>query len=325
MDKLASLNLIGRSPLFLAALCSIEKFAFCDATVLIQGETGAGKELAARAIHCASSRRDCPFVPVNCGALQDNLADSKLFGQVRGAFTDAKETKVGLVAHAKGGTLFLDEVEAVSPRTQVTLLRFLQDKEYRPVGAVASAHADVRVIAASNDDLRSLANRGLYRWDLYYRLNVLSLRMPALRDRPGDVRLLSQFLVDQLNSRSGQPKKILDPDSIALLEAYSWPGNVRELENLIHREFLLASDDVVRISNPDPDAIGSASEVRTIPKERHARRGWGEAQPSPLALSHASATLASCGVSQVGQEVVDPLGDRPSGVAATRHRRCVGS
>jgi DNA-binding NtrC family response regulator len=253
MEKFASLNLVGSSPSFLAALQSIHKFALCDATVLIQGETGTGKELVARAVHYASARRDFPFVPVNCGALPDSLVESELFGHVRGAFTDARENRAGLVEHAKGGTLFLDEIEAITPHAQVTLLRFLQDKEFRPVGSRVVANADVRVIAASNDDLRMLVQRGHYRMDLYYRLKVLFLRMPALRDRRGDVPLLAQSLLDRLNRQSGQPAKVLHPDSIALLESHRWPGNVRELENLIHREFILCSDRVIRISSVDPD------------------------------------------------------------------------
>jgi transcriptional regulator with GAF, ATPase, and Fis domain len=264
MDKFASLNLIGRSPAFLAALETIGKFASCDATVLIQGETGTGKELAARAIHYASSRRDRPFIPINCGALPDSLVESELFGHVRGAFTDAREARVGLVEQARGGTLFLDEIETITPHAQVTLLRFLQDREFRPVGGSRIARADVRILAATNVDLRSLVHKGAYRLDLFFRLNVLSLRLPALRNRPGDATLLAQYLVDRLNQQWGEPGKVLHPDSIALLESYSWPGNVRELENLIQREFILAKERTIRISSVDQndseaDPQGAAS------------------------------------------------------------------
>jgi transcriptional regulator with GAF, ATPase, and Fis domain len=251
MDTFASLNLIGRSPAFLAALETIGKFASCDATVLIQGETGTGKELAARAIHYASSRRDRPFIPINCGALPDSLVESELFGHVRGAFTDAREARVGLVEQARGGTLFLDEIETITPHAQVTLLRFLQDREFRPLGGSRIARADVRILAATNVDLRSLVHKGAYRLDLFFRLNVLSLRLPALRNRPGDATLLAQYLVDRLNQQWGEPGKVLHPDSIALLESYSWPGNVRELENLIQREFILAKERMIRISSVD--------------------------------------------------------------------------
>jgi DNA-binding NtrC family response regulator len=251
MDKFASLNLVGRSPAFLAALESIAKFAACDATVLIQGETGTGKELAARAIHYVSARRDRPFIPINCGALPDSLVESELFGHLRGAFTDARERRIGLVEQAKGGTLFLDEIETITPHAQVTLLRFLQDREYRPVGSSTIARADVRVLAATNVDLRSLVHKGAYRLDLFFRLNVLSLWLPALRNRPGDATLLAQYLIDRLNQQSDEPGKVLHPDSIALLESHSWPGNVRELENLIQRDFILATDRVIRISSID--------------------------------------------------------------------------
>jgi DNA-binding NtrC family response regulator len=253
MDKFASLNLIGRSPAFLAALESIGKFASCDATVLIQGETGTGKELAPRAIHYASSRRDRPFIPINCGALPDSLVESELFGHVRGAFTDAREARIGLVEQAKGGTLLLDEIETITPHAQVALLRFLQDREYRPVGGSAIAKADVRILAATNVDLRSLIRQGAYRLDLFFRLNVLSLRLPALRNRPGDATLLAQDLVDRLNQQWREPGKVLHPDSIALLESHSWPGNVRELENLIQREFILSTGRVIRIASVDQD------------------------------------------------------------------------
>lgn len=249
MNDLASLNLIGKSPAFLAALGLIKKFAGCDATTLILGETGTGKELAARAIHYFSSRRDLPFIPVNCGALPDSLVESELFGHSRGAFTDAKEETVGLVAQAKGGTLFLDEVEAMSPRAQVVLLRFLQDKEYRPVGGKVVKHANLRVVAASNADLDDLVARGLFRIDLVFRLNVLSLHLPRLRDRTGDAVVLAQAFLDRLNATSHGPHKILHPDSRALLDAHRWPGNVRELENLITREYLLASNSTIHLAS----------------------------------------------------------------------------
>ena len=251
MDEFTRLNLVGRSPPFLAALVLIRKYATCDATVLIEGETGTGKELAARAIHYLSRRRDLPFIGLNCGALPDNLVESELFGHLRGAFTDAKEARAGLVAQAKGGTLFLDEVEAISPRAQVALLRFLQDKEYRPIGGAPVKDANVRILAASNADLKAMVQKGCFRIDLLYRLNVLSLHLPPLKDRLGDAMLLAEVFVERLNRQSGEPPKVLHPDAIRVLSSHSWPGNVRELENLIQREFLLSNGAVIELADID--------------------------------------------------------------------------
>jgi DNA-binding NtrC family response regulator len=253
VDEFARLNLIGKSPPFLAALALIGKFAACDATVLIQGETGTGKELAARAIHYLSPRRDLPFVPVNCGALPDNLVESELFGHVRGAFTDAREASAGLVAQARGGTLLLDEIEAMCPRAQVALLRFLQSKEYRPVGGGQLREADIRVIASSNVDLRAMVKQGSFRSDLLFRLNVLCVRLPPLRSREGDVSLLAEAFLHRLCLDYGWPAKTLHRGSLFALDRYEWPGNVRELENVIHRELLLTPGPVIEIKAIEPD------------------------------------------------------------------------
>ena len=248
MDEFALLNLIGRSAPFRAALALIKTYATCDATVLIEGETGTGKELAARAIHYLSRRKDLPFIGLNCGALPDSLIESELFGHLRGAFTDAKESRAGLVAQANGGTLFLDEVEAISPRGQTALLRFLQDKEYRPIGGAPVKAANVRILASSNADLRDMVQRGSFRIDLLYRLDVLSLHLPPLRDRLGDAMLLAEVFVERLNLRSGAPVKVLHPDAMPVLDSHSWPGNVRELENLIQRAFLLSKGPVIDLA-----------------------------------------------------------------------------
>jgi DNA-binding NtrC family response regulator len=267
-DDFARLNLRGQSAAFLRTLSLISKFAACDATVLIHGETGTGKELAARAIHYLGRRRDFPFIPVNCGALPDNLVESELFGHVRGAFTDAKDARQGLVAQANGGTLFLDEIEAMSQRAQVALLRFLQDNRYRPIGGALMKDANVRTVAATNADLREMAQRGAFRSDLLFRLNVLPLHMPPLRDRCGDVPVLAEAFLARLNDQFGQPSKVFHPESMEVLNAYAWPGNVRELENLIQREFLLAPGRVIRITSVDgqhawanpPQVLGSPVE-----------------------------------------------------------------
>jgi DNA-binding NtrC family response regulator len=244
---LGELNLIGRSPSFLDAIGRVRRLAQCAAPVLIEGETGTGKELVARALHYLGGRADGPFVPVNCGALPDHLVENELFGHERGAYTDARSAAVGAIGEAAGGTLFLDEVEALSPKAQAALLRFLQNKEYRPLGGQRVRHADTRVVTASNADLRALSAQQGFRADLYFRLNILSLRLPPLRERVDDIDLLARHFVEQYCRQYGLPAKTLDPRTVRLLRAYHWPGNVRELENLIHREVLLATGKVLQI------------------------------------------------------------------------------
>jgi DNA-binding NtrC family response regulator len=243
IQLIAKLNLLGESPAFRTLLGQIERFARCDATVLIDGETGTGKELAARAIHYLSARGDGPFIPINCGAIPDALIGSELFGHSRGAFTDAREARQGLIAQAEGGTLFLDELETLSAAGQVALLRFLQDHEYRPLGATQSRLANVRVIGATNATLAESVKRGEFRQDLLYRLNVLTLDVPPLRSRGDDVVVLARAFLKKLCERYQQPGRSLRADALSALRQHDWPGNVRELENLIHREFLLADGD----------------------------------------------------------------------------------
>jgi DNA-binding NtrC family response regulator len=241
----ARLNLIGESASFQAALGLIERIARCDATVLLQGETGTGKELAGRAIHYLGARREAPFIAVNCGAIPETLVESELFGHARGAFTDARQARIGLVAQAAGGTLFLDEVDSLGPRAQAALLRFLQDHEYRPVGGQGTKRADVRVIAATNGDLGALAETRAFRQDLVFRLDVLSLRLPPLRERGEDAALLADLFVRRFAQQYRTGPKVLDPALRASLATRPWPGNVRELENTIHRAFLLADGPVI--------------------------------------------------------------------------------
>jgi DNA-binding NtrC family response regulator len=246
-DAFARLNLVGESLVFLQALRLIERIAAVDATALIQGETGTGKELAARSLHYLSSRRTFPFVPVNCGALPDNLLESELFGHERGAFTDAKQANRGLVGQAKGGTLFLDEVEVMTARAQLVLLRFLQDHQYRPVGGRLVRNANLRIIASSNVDLEELVQRDQFRRDLLFRLSILLVTMPPLRQRGRDVILLAEHFLHRFAIEYGRPPKHLHPDTITWLLAYDWPGNVRELENMMLREFLLADGDTIYV------------------------------------------------------------------------------
>ena len=239
------LKFIGAAPAFLHSLTRIERFAACDAPVLILGETGTGKELAARTIHYRSARFDQPFVPVNCGAIPDSLVESEFFGYVGGAFTDAREPKVGLIAHAKYGTLFLDELEALSPRAQAVLLRFLQDNEYRPVGGTRSYQAHVRIVGSSNADLRALVRTNLFRADLLFRLNGLMVELPPLRIRGADVELLAQEFLHRLNHQNRAEPKVLAPEALQALHAYQWPGNVRELEHAIQQAFLLTDGPTI--------------------------------------------------------------------------------
>jgi DNA-binding NtrC family response regulator len=262
----ATVNLIGRSQPFIEMLRFICRYADCDAPILIQGETGTGKELVARALHYLSARAAHAFIPVNCGALPDSLVESELFGHERGAFTDAHTALKGLVAQAAGGTLLLDEIDSLSPKAQVTLLRFLQDRQYRPVGGERQIKADVRVVASTNADLAAEARAGRFRQDLYYRLDVVSFPMPPLRQRDNDVVDLADHLIGRFAQQHGRPRKTLHPDTAAWLPFYAWPGNVRELENLLLREFLRADGDLVSIA-PIGEAV-PALRVRQTGKEQ---------------------------------------------------------
>lgn len=269
-DEIAPINFIGRSPAFRRLVALIRKMSPYDATVLIEGETGAGKELVARALHYLGTRRNAPFVPVNCGAVPENLIESELFGHTKGAFTDAREARRGLVALAHKGTLFLDEVDALSPRAQVALLRFLQEKEFRPVGSERLERVDVRIIAATNANLAHAVEQGTFRGDLLFRLNVLSLWVPPLRQRPEDIPLLAERFLEEFRERYDKPMHGITDASLNYLCSYHWPGNVRELENVIHREFLLAEEDWLDLAPPEPG--GTLQERRGHHGDRRMRR-----------------------------------------------------
>lgn len=260
--------MIGRSPAFRLVAELIDRISAFDAPVLIEGETGTGKELAARAIHQRGPRRDGPFVALNCGAMPDTLVESELFGHRRGAFTDARGDQTGLVEMAHGGTLFLDEVDALSPKAQVTLLRFLQNRRYRPIGSPRERESDARVIAASNSRLESRASIGDFRLDLLYRLNLLHVHMPALRDRPGDPALLAEHFIAVASQRYARPRLALDPATIAWFDRHEWPGNIRELENLVHREFLLAQGATMSIPPPH-GAAGAPGPIANYRQAKH--------------------------------------------------------
>ena len=233
------LGMVGNSPAFLATVELISRIAQRDATVLVEGETGTGKELAARAIHYNGPRRKGPFVPINCGAIPESLVESELFGHRQGAFTDAKQASPGIILLAHGGTLFLDEVDSLSPKAQVTLLRFLQERTIRRVGETLERAVDVRVVAASSRRLEGQVERGLFRSDLFYRLNIMYVMIPPLRERGSDIELLAADFVAKLSRRYNGPST-LDAASIAWLHTQPWPGNVRQLENFLEREYLLS-------------------------------------------------------------------------------------
>ena len=252
-------QIIGNSPAHERMLAQLRRIAASEAPALIEGETGSGKEVAARAIHYGGARRAGPFVPVNCGALPDSLIESELFGVERGAFTDARRSRRGLVAEATGGTLFLDEVDALSAKAQVTLLRFLQDQWYRPVGTTREERTDVRLIAAANRPLDGLVQRELFRADLLYRLKVLTLCLPPLRERGDDALLLARHFIAQLAAKYRAPCKAIDAATRRWMCGYSWPGNVRELENWVHRQFLMCEGPSICL-----DIHIDAAEARTL-------------------------------------------------------------
>ena len=259
--------LIGESDGFKAMLKALRQIARFDTPVLITGETGSGKELAARAMHYLSDRRERPFVPVNCGALPELLIENELFGHRRGAYTDAREHRDGVIAQAEGGTLFLDEIDTLSAKAQVSLLRFLQDGRYRPLGGTTDIQANVRILAASNADLARLMEDGQFRADLCYRLNVMELYVPPLRDRHGDAPLLARHFIAKAARQYGLPDKPLHPETAHWLSQQAWPGNVRELENAIQRAFLLAEGPsvLIRVAKPDHERRIRPDRRRPLP------------------------------------------------------------
>lgn len=242
-------QLIGTSSAFLSEINKIPIVAKSDVSVLISGETGTGKEMVARAIHYLSPRAGKTFVPVNCGAIPMELLENELFGHERGAFTGASGARVGLIQEAEQGTLFLDEVDCLPLLAQVKLLRFLQDKEYRPLGSTKAIKGDVRILAASNANLQDAVAAGTLRRDLYYRLNVVPVVLPPLRERSGDILLLARHFLAEYADRLNSPASDFSTDAERKLMVYSWPGNVRELEHVIERVVVLCAEKTIQASH----------------------------------------------------------------------------
>ncbi|MBN1222890.1 MAG: sigma-54-dependent Fis family transcriptional regulator [Candidatus Aminicenantes bacterium] len=267
-QKPASLRhgFIGESKVMKDVMKNIEKAAASSATVLITGESGTGKELVARAIHYNSPRASAPFVPINCGGIPETLLESELFGYVKGAFTGAAETRAGFFQTAEGGTIFLDEISETSLSMQVKLLRVLQDKEIFMVGARSPQKVDARIIAATNKDLLSLEKKGEFREDLYYRLNVLAIEIPPLRERGEDILLLVSHCTDKYAKESGKAVPRFSENALKVLQSYYWPGNVRELENIIQRLVIMSEGDIIEV--PDLPSLMRFSALRGVSGHR---------------------------------------------------------
>jgi PAS domain S-box-containing protein len=279
-------DIISKSPLMQDIFAILPDIARSGSTVLIQGESGTGKELVARALHHLCPRAQGPFVAVNCGALPDTLLESELFGHTAGAFTDAKRERPGRFALAAGGTLFLDEIGDISQALQVRLLRVLEERAYTPLGGTRSIKADVRIVAASNKDLAHLVGEGLFRQDLYYRINVVKITLPNLARRKEDIPLLAEHFIDRFNKL--QDKKILglSYETLAIFMQHDWPGNIRELENAIEHAFILCLAGLIQPAHlPEhlrPDSLAAAlpegltlkEQEKRVLREALERHGW---------------------------------------------------
>jgi two-component system response regulator PilR (NtrC family) len=252
-------SIVGRSEAMLAVFKLIETVAPTNSTILVTGESGTGKELVARAIHFNSLRRDRPFVAVNCGALPEQLLESELFGHMRGSFTGASANKKGLVEVADRGTIFLDELGEMSPMMQVKLLRVLQERRFRRVGSTEELEANIRVIAATNQDLAKMVADGRFREDLYYRVNVIQVQLPPLRDRQEDIALLAAHFLEKFREQMGKNVASISQEAMVYLERYDWPGNIRELENVIERAVALESSAAVLPDSLPPHLRGLPS------------------------------------------------------------------
>jgi DNA-binding NtrC family response regulator len=254
-------QLVGQDPAFIKVMAQIALFSANDAPVLLTGETGTGKELCARVIHLLSKRQVGPFIPMDCGALPDHLFENEVFGHARGAFTDARTDQQGLVSLAQHGTLFLDEIDSLSLAAQSKILRLLQEHTYRPLGSEVFKQADVRIIAASNRNLEELVEQKAFRSDLYFRINVLRIRLPALRERRSDVALLSRHFVEEICKAANIPRKVISQAAAHKLDQYDWPGNVRELYNTVQRAVLCSPGTQIAGSAVDLNSSTGSHEI----------------------------------------------------------------
>lgn len=269
--------IIGDHPKMARILMLIEQVADSDTSILIQGESGTGKELIARSLHYNSARKDKPFIPINCGALPENLLESELFGHVTGSFTGAIKDKIGWFMRAQKGTIFLDEVSEMPPTLQVKLLRVLQSGEFSQVGGTEILYSNVRIITATNQNLYILVKKGKFREDLYYRLNVIHIELPPLRDRKTDIPQLVQHFLKIHNSKSGLKKKYLSPKAESLLLNYNYPGNIRELENAIQRAIILVEGNIIQPKHL-PEIVCESQEGKNSQKkvENHSQNSTAE-------------------------------------------------
>lgn len=276
-------SLLGQSPAMKAVLVMIHKLGRSQAPVLISGESGTGKELAARLIHSSGPRADRSFVPVNCGAIPEHLMESEFFGYKKGSFTGATQDKIGLFQAAHGGTLFLDEVAELPQHMQVKLLRAIQERAVRPIGGQAELATDVRILSATHKDLAKLVETGLFRQDLFYRLNVIELRMPSLRERTEDIPELVEYVLEKLSQDHSLTPPRLAPGALEALRRYAFPGNVRELENILERAFTLCEGQLIGPADLQlPEMLGASL---ALPASVEATTG---ATPSPAAAGAAA-------------------------------------
>ena len=275
--------LFGKTAAMQAVRNKIERVAETDVPVLIQGESGTGKDLLARTLHYQSARKQAPFVPVNCAAIPEQLLESELFGYVRGAFTDARKDKKGLFIEADGGTLFLDEVGELPLLLQAKLLRVIEDKEVRPLGTTKVEKVDVRIIAATNRDMRGAVERGEFRQDLFYRLSVVDIHIPSLRERPEDLPLLLQHFI----TRSSQASLVrrLSADALRILLNYPWPGNVRELENTIERALVLCRGEEITPADLPPHLTAIKPQVSGLEHALLRRRSLADLEREYIHLA----------------------------------------